>query len=46
MLEDPYINVAVEFEDDKGNGFMVGYEMCDPVEDDRFGYKIGSAQKG
>ena len=42
MLEDPYINIAAEFEEDNGNAFMVGYEMCDPVEDDQFGYKIGS----
>jgi hypothetical protein len=42
MLEDPYINLCAEFEENNGNGYMVGYELCDPVEDDKFGYKIGS----
>jgi hypothetical protein len=39
MLGDPYANLAVQIKDD---GTALAYETADAVEDDSFGYTIGS----
>jgi hypothetical protein len=37
MAVDPTINLAAQ----DSNGAFWAYEVCDPVEDDKYGYKIG-----
>ena len=40
MVEDPGTNICVRRQDDKGDFALYAYEVCDPCEDDQFGYMI------
>ncbi len=40
MLADPDMNVTVVAWDEHGS-HLYAYEVCDPVQDDRYGYEIG-----
>jgi hypothetical protein len=43
MLVDPNINLSSFIQTSNNSGIMYAYEVCDAVEDDRFGYPIYSA---
>lgn len=40
MLADPDINLTVFVHPAQGNGTLYAYEVCDPCQDDSFGYDI------
>ena len=42
MLADPNINLTVFTQNAETAGTLYAYEVCDPCEDDSFGYKIGN----
>lgn len=41
MLVDPYISNCAFIQKTNTTGRLYAYEVCDPIEDDSFGYKIG-----
>lgn len=41
MLADPDVNLSVFNQTSKTSGTLFAYEVCDPCEDNRYGYKIG-----
>ncbi len=46
MLADPDVNLAVFVHSDVGNGKLYVYEVCDPCQDDSFGYDIDGVTVG
>ena len=40
MLADPGVNLASFIQDSPKTGKLYAYEVCDPVEDDQFGYAV------
>jgi hypothetical protein len=42
MLADPNINLTVLIQNENTNGTLYAYEVCDPCEDDTFGYQINN----
>jgi hypothetical protein len=41
MLVDPWINLTMFWQPDANSGVLYAYEVCDAVESDRYGYRIG-----
>lgn len=44
MLVDPEVNLTVFNQNTNTTGVLYAYELCDAVEDDSFGYAIGSVK--
>jgi len=44
MIADPDIDLTVFSQDSDTSGYLYAFEMCDAVEDDAFGYAIGSTR--
>jgi len=46
MLADPDINLSVFVHPEQGSGTLYAYEVCDPCQDDSFGYDIDGVTVG
>ena len=44
MLADPEVNLTAFVQTGETAGYMYAFEMCDPVEDDSFGYDINGVK--